>query len=273
MDVLIGADPELFVVDREGQFVSGHGMIKGTKAEPFKVPDGAVQVDGMALEININPAASRLEFVNNIQSVMGSLRGMVPGFNLRATPVAKFNADYYNRQPEAARELGCDPDYNAWTGLENPRPESRPDAGGRVMRTGAGHIHTSWGKGFDVSDKGHIEDCRTVAKQLDYYVGIYSLLWDPDAERRLLYGKAGAYRVKPYGVEYRTPSNRWLADPKLMGWVYDATKRAMDELDAGNFAEKRFKTTAQRIIDGNITNWPERWGKTYFTDQPMPPQV
>ena len=52
MNILIGADPELFV-KKDGVVVSGHDLIQGTKADPFPVQDGAVQVDGMALEFNI----------------------------------------------------------------------------------------------------------------------------------------------------------------------------------------------------------------------------
>ena len=55
--ILVGCDPEVFVA-KGGKFISAHGMIPGTKKAPHKVERGAVQVDGMALEFNIDPAAS-----------------------------------------------------------------------------------------------------------------------------------------------------------------------------------------------------------------------
>ena len=60
------------------------------------------------------------------------------------------------------------------------------------------------------------------------------MLLDDGAKRRELYGKAGAYRVKPYGVEYRVLSNFWLKSPALMQWVYDNTILAFKRLLAGN---------------------------------------
>lgn len=234
MDFLVGADPEVFV-QRDGKFVSGHGLIQGDKKHPFKVDGGAVQVDGMALEFNIDPAKSSKEFVHSIRHVMGQLAAMVPEYTLVATPVAEFGKKEIKRQPPEALELGCDPDYNAYTGEPNPKPD-----GERTFRTGAGHVHIGWTKDMDVNDPEHIEACRMLTKQLDVYLGIPSVILDPDTKRREMYGKAGCYRVKPYGVEYRVLSNFWLKSPELMAWVYKQTKLAFDKLIAG---ERRYENT------------------------------
>jgi hypothetical protein len=45
--------------------------------------------------------------------------------------------------------------------------------------------------------------------------------------RKQLYGKAGAFRPKPYGAEYRVLSNFWVFDTKLTGWVYDQLPRIL----------------------------------------------
>ena len=63
---------------------------------------------------------------------------------------------------------------------------------------------------------------------LDVYLGLDSLTYDKDVERRELYGKAGAFRPKEYGVEYRVLSNAWLISPLLMGRVYDITVLTTD---------------------------------------------
>jgi hypothetical protein len=48
-----------------------------------------------------------------------------------------------------------------------------------------------------------------------------------------MYGQAGAFRIKPYGMEYRVLSNAWLQTPELMGWVYDNTIKALSNLMGG----------------------------------------
>ncbi len=57
-----GCDPELFVINDEGVFVSAEGLIPGDKQNPYKVPGGAIQVDGMAAEFNIDPVTNYADF-------------------------------------------------------------------------------------------------------------------------------------------------------------------------------------------------------------------
>lgn len=215
--ILVGCDPEVFV-KQGGIFRSAHGLIKGDKKNPQKVNRGAVQVDGMALEFNIDPAKSEDEFSLNVNEVLSLMKKMVPAYEVVATPVAHFDAAYLKAQPEEAKELGCDPDFCAWNGMANPRPD-----GDRPMRTASGHVHIGWTNGAMIEDASHQNDCNLVVKNLDFFLGLASLEYDTEIERREMYGKAGACRYKPYGVEYRTLSNAWLKSEALMRWVYRAT--------------------------------------------------
>ena len=253
MEFLVGADPELFVQNLNSKaFISAHDMVPGTKYEPFKVPFGAIQVDGMALEFNIDPAKTASEFTHAIAEVQKALRHYVPaGYNMVAEPAAVFDADYFASVPETAKELGCEPDFNAYTGLANPRPDAST-----CMRTASGHVHIGWTTGADISSEEHLADCRDAVKQLDYALGIYSLLWDPDNRRRSMYGMAGAFRPKPYGVEYRVMSNRWLADPRLQAWVFNAVQHAMSDLASGRkYWVEHGEDLARSIINENKTDW------------------
>lgn len=226
---LVGADPELFL--RKGKtFYSAYGMIPGDKHNPHKVDGGAVQVDGMALEFNIDPAETEEQFLHNIAKVRATLEAMVPGYDVVAQPTARFKHAYMEKQPLESKILGCDPDYNAWTnGRRNPKPN-----GDVNFRTGAGHVHVGWCKDVDIMNEDHRDACIMATKQLDCVLGLGSLLYDSDNTRRTLYGKAGAFRPKPYGVEYRTLSNAWLQSKDITSWVYNSTIRALNRLLKGD---------------------------------------
>lgn len=258
MEIKVGADPEVFV-KQNGVFLSAHGLIKGDKDNPFPVDRGAVQVDGMALEFNINPAGTEDDFILNIQSVMDTLRGMVPDYEVVATPVAFFDENYMKEQPAEALELGCEPDFNGWTLGQNDRPVAK-----EPIRTASGHIHVGWGEGMDTRDPSHFSQCAGVAQQLDFFLGLPSLFYDEDTKRRSLYGCGGAFRPKTYGMEYRVLSNVWLTSENLMRWAYRNTLLGMKNLMEGTILSAKYgdiqdiinnsnkKAAKEIILDANI---------------------
>ena len=150
---------------------------------------------------------------------------MVGDYDLTALPTAHFGRAVIEAQPASAQELGCEPDYNAYTGNENPRPNGNVN-----FRTGAGHVHIGWTTGADPFDEGHFRDCRMLAQQLDAYLAMPAMMFDKDVTRRSLYGDFGAFRPKPYGMEYRVLSNAWLQSPELIDWVFNQTKLAFEQL-------------------------------------------
>lgn len=224
--VTVGTDPELFAFNGLS-FLSGHDMIPGTKENPFRVRDGFVQVDGVACEFNTFPAETTEEFLFNVKSVRQELDEMVKEFGVRlvAEPTATFDRGYFDSLPPKVRELGCTPDFNAYTGEENEPPSTD-----EPFRTGAGHLHFGWTSFTDPHDPEHFELCRKVVKQLDAVLYPVSLRWDADEKRRTLYGKMGSFRPKTYGVEYRPLSNKYLNDKKTIAWCFDAGKKAVELL-------------------------------------------
>lgn len=243
MNFLLGCDPEVFVTNR-GALVSAFGLIEGTKDKPFPVPKGAVQVDGMALEFNINPAKDKMEFSANIHAVMDALQAMVPTYELQAKASVHFDQQLLDSLPEEATELGCNPDYNAYTGKTNPRPDAAT-----TLRTAAGHVHIGWTEGQNVDGGLHFDSCCDLVKELDVTLGLASVILDKDVERRILYGKAGAFRCKEYGVEYRVLSNFWLTDDKLIDWVYDQVAFTMNRMSQGLKYGPDYGEKVQEIIN------------------------
>lgn len=255
--VLLGADPEVFV-KKAGVFVSGHTFPCGTKERPRLIRTGAVQVDGMALEFNVKPSRSKAEFVGNVVRVFNDLNKIVakadPEAELVVIPTANFGSDYIQSMPEDVRQLGCNPDHNAYTKLPNPAPN-----GDLPFRTGAGHVHVGFTENADVTDYDHYSLCCALSTQLDYYLGLPSLDWDGDSQRRQLYGKAGAFRPKSYGMEYRTLSNAWVADKKLMSYVYERTMQAIEDLNDGIVLDERYPGLAREVIDNNVLDWDKKF--------------
>lgn len=227
---LLGADPELFVF-RGDTPVSAHDLIPGTKAKPFAVPGGAIQVDGTAAEFNINPASTFEEFNDNMTQVIGALDDYLPSdCHLRNIPVVVWDEEYFDTLPWTAKELGCMPDFDGWTGRKNKKPKlkSKP-----TLRTAAGHVHIGFTEKASLQNVDHIRNCQRMIQLMDWHVGSWSCDVDTDTTRRLLYGKAGACRYKNYGVEYRTLSNFWIFDEELRYEVWSRTASACWDFVAG----------------------------------------
>jgi hypothetical protein len=169
-----------------------------------------------------------------------------PDVTLDIVPSRRYSEEYMTQLPGEAKKLGCEPDFNAYTRDANPKPDETT-----TLRTAAAHIHVGWGKDFNPHDMGHFEACCTMAIQMDYWIGLPSVIIDPDTERKQLYGKAGAFRPKPYGMEYRVASNWWLKSEGYMRLVYVNTQAAFRTLTDGINLGEEHGETARKIIDSN----------------------
>jgi hypothetical protein len=253
----VGADPEFFV-KRGDDFLSGHGFPCGTKDNPRRTQHGKVQCDGVALEVNVTEAFTEEKFVLNFRGVFHDLNEIVRKWEteayLVAEPVASFPAAYLDKLPVWAKTLGCNPDFNAYTMNANDTPNAD-----MPIRTGAGHLHIGWTE--NAEGLTHFEKCAILVKQLDYTVGLQTLLFDDEQRRRMLYGKAGAFRPKPYGVEYRVPSNAWCQSEALARQMFQGCVRAVDLLNDGVELDNEAKGLARELIDSNAHDWTERFPK------------
>lgn len=245
VDLKVGCDPEVFV-EHQGKPVSAFGMVKGTKEKPFPVTGGGVQVDGMALEFNTDPCESREEFLLKVMGVKDQLLSMIPqGHSLLIQPTAEFGSEYIQSQPEEAQELGCMPDSNAYMqGTNNPRPNGSTD-----FRAAGGHLHLGWTEGAHIKDKEHVELCCKVIQLMDLFLGVPSVLVDPDTKRRSMYGQAGAFRAKPYGVEYRTLSNFWIKTESTISWAYNQSQKVIESFLKGFTIDQDDLVKIQKVIN------------------------
>lgn len=238
----LGSDPEIFIIDPTiGKHLAINGYINAGKDDPMQIPDMppgfTLQEDNVALEYGIPPAATSEEFIQHITAVIERSRAWLPpGATFSKLSCTIFEDDQL--QHPMARIFGCEPDYCAYTKKPNPKPIP-PHHG---MRSAGGHIHveTKLNK-------------LAVVKSMDVHLGIASVLMDDGEDRKQLYGKAGAFRPKNYGVEYRTLSNFWIFDPKLIAWVWRNTERALNNLIEDEMAEicinKNDKKLAEALVN------------------------
>lgn len=248
-----GADPELFLVDDQGNFVSSIDKIGGTKEYPRPIDQegNAVQEDNVAVEFNIPPSNTVEAFRSAIHKNLDYLKTFVAnqGLSLSIVPSAEFS-DKELSDPRA-QVFGCDPDFNAWKGGEqNPRPScDNPN-----LRSAGGHIHVQAPDGLDILE---------AVKAMDVFVTCALAPHDRDLRRRSLYGDKGAFRPKPYGFEYRTPSCAWIASDELIRLVWDQTDKAINFVLQGNTVAKEHEELITKCIKEGDLNAYEELNKLY----------
>lgn len=241
MKFMIGADPEVFV-GINGNVRSIIGKVGGTKDMPLPLPIGegfCVQEDNVALEFNIPASKGKREFVRNMVRATNFLEKLVKdqhGFNFINQSAVSFPQEELD-DPRAL-VFGCDPDFNAWTLDVNPRPA----ADDKNLRSCGGHVHVG------------VDDIDPIAgvRACDLFLGVPSTIMDHGLLRKKLYGKRGAFRKKSYGFEYRTLSNFWIFQPRLIQWVYDNTERALDAVKSGMNIDNEDEAIRQAIDEGNV---------------------
>jgi len=237
--VYIGTDPEVFLT-LGGRPITAAGILPGTKAEPFAVECGAIQVDGNAAEFNIDAALTEDAFNKNIETVLVQLNEMVhlvdKDIQLNFQPYMEFDFDYWKANvPDEAKILGCDPDYSVnGFGMDvNPDPSlvlDKLEQQGKAVRTAAGHIHIGWTKERDVrNDDGHFGDCKMIAKNF-HTRGVYKPVSAAEKSRLQYYGANGAFRPKKYGVELREPSNIWVGTEAGRRNTFATTRKVFQEI-------------------------------------------
>lgn len=241
----IGCDPELMLIDRNGNLKSAIPIIAGTKEQPIVFEDapGMVSHDNVMLEYGTKPAKSEDEFVETNRAVLQRIAAMLPpGISMVVRASADFPEVELNN--EEAQRFGCDPDFDPY---EFEMNTITPGAEKMPFRTCGGHIHIGHKKVAD-----DIDLLCDVAKGFDAFLAVPMMMVskDPTApRRRKLYGKAGAHRPKPYGIEYRTIDNYWVSSPDLCRLVYKLSRDGLSAVVNGHLRgidEKHLKTVVNK---------------------------
>ena len=108
-----------------------------------------------------------------------------------------------------------------------------------------GHISIGW-------DNPTQEQQLDMVKAMDVTVGLESVLLDFDTERKKLYGKAGCFRFREYGIEYRSLSNFWIKSDESLKWAWNTTMKAIELVNSGKIEE--VKELGNYIVEAINTN-------------------
>lgn len=232
----IGADPELFVQNKEGKVVPICGMIGGTKEAPlvvnnlveaaygvertttrtgdvFRRGDYAIQEDNVMLEFNVPAYMDHSHFQIAISKIIGVLETQVlpkHEVTIKYDVMSSFKPEEIEKFPQAFA-IGCMPDLDAYA--DEGKRERIPFNAGNFgfHRFCGGHLHIQY---------NHNAVPRHVFAQfMDIMVELPFMRFDRQKMRRKFYGQPGLYREKPYGIEYRTPSNFWVEKRFRDNWL------------------------------------------------------
>lgn len=223
-----GSDPELFIFDTKSKkVVSAIDKIPGYKDDPYTegLPEGCgLQTDNILAEFNI-PAVTELnDFIYYIELMKNVIREKVQAINPNYDILCAASAKVPKKElvhPQA-REFGCSPDYCIYT----QGPNEVTAATKTTLRSGGFHLHCGYpNNSIDVS--------LEILRYVDAMVGLPSILYDTDVERRKLYGKAGCFRLQKYGFEYRTLSSYWIANESRLRFIWNQLQYALYAFEHG----------------------------------------
>lgn len=263
--IKLGSDPEVFV-SRDKKIISGIGLIGGTKDKPRKLVKNqtqrqlglAVQEDGVTLEFNLTPVTGSRHFMNFHRAAIGELRSWLAPKNLELNILSEFDFPDNELMNVNARTFGCDPDFQAHEQGLMRRPPKAEDVGNQ--RFAGGHIHF----GFEDTERVFNDiPPWAIVQFIDAYATLHWNKHFVSVGRRKYYGLPGLYRVKPYGIEYRTPSNLWLQDEQqdyafltraesIVALVTEYPTVARMVYDRINFDEVRQVLTEEKNVDSPI---------------------
>lgn len=239
--ITIGTDPEMFLFDRATEeFKSAIGLIPGSKEAPYRPEDldggFGMQTDNVLIEFNVPAVELEHEhkFIGNISLMKRYIQDLIAKHNENYT--IKCQASAYLpieelSDPQACL-FGCDPDYNCYTRAQNPSPVMEEI----TLRSAGFHWHV----GFE---NPTLRDCIKLIRYMDLFMGVPSVIMDTDTKRRSLYGKAGAFRLQPYGVEWRVLSSYFVDNPELIAFMYKQLLRAIRA-----FEDNETLPTPSRVI-------------------------
>lgn len=201
-ELLIGMDAEFFVKQGD-RYIAAARVIPGLKHQPHKLDNGVCHPDGLSLEVGAPPADTPEGMITNLFTVLQEVQDkyLTPqGCTIAYTEEVQHKK-VYGVQPEDL-QFGCGVEFDA----NHERRDNNTNMVKTVLtsqqdrRFSGFHIHLGFTKDQEVSLFTYKDMARLVLKLDELFRGVGL----QTSERRATqYGGFGAFRVKPYGIEYR----------------------------------------------------------------------
>lgn len=222
----IGSDVECFLRNSSDQVINAAKHITHDKDNPYKKQKIKIYYDNILAEFNIPPCNDGREFITNITNGIYLLEKLASPYKVDLTAAAIIDQDVL--QDANAKESGCEDEYNAYTLMVNTEPKNFIK--NSSVRTSGGHLHIG-----SIGDEILLDPIikPLFVYMLDLFLGLTSVAIDNDlsqVDRRKVFGKAGSFRPKNYGIEYRVLSSWWIGKPEYTALVYSLTDFVYNEM-------------------------------------------
>lgn len=208
--------------------------------------------DGVAFEFTVPPVHDHSSMFDNIQYCLEQLNDLVTKNNHSMTlvPTAYYEIERFLDKDEdylMCLIFGCDPDKDA---ILPDYVCSTIDALRHPYRYFGGHFQIGCD---DARGRRLIQQhYEPFIKLCSIFIGnsVMARASKPELEqiRAQLYGQPGRYRIQPWGIEYRTPSNSWITNITTMAHMFRGAKAAFELLQN----PKEGKAVIKEFLDDTI---------------------
>jgi hypothetical protein len=211
VELLIGMDAEFFLKQADGQYIAAARVVPGLKTDPHVLEHGVCHPDGLSLEVGAPPSKTPIGMVKNLYKVLQEVRDkfLAPaGCTIAYTEEIRVDL-VQGAQPEDL-VFGCGTEFNANT----PNSPHRTTTDTKQAQRYSGfHIHLGFTKN-QASNNFTYLDMRRLVLCLDKVFEAAKL--NTTERRARQYGGYGAFRVKPYGIEYRMMDCTVITNPEKL---------------------------------------------------------
>ena len=228
LDVLFGTDAEFFLTDGLGRIIPASQVVPGLKSKPFKLEHGVCHPDGLSLEVGCPPADTPQGMLANLFKVLDEVKvKYLDPANLTIADTMVACVEDAVAPTKDDLMFGCGSEYDRRS--YNMYKESHLNTDDPYRYSGF-HIHIGYTN--DQPDNWFTySDASRLVKVLDSLVQKHSL--NTTADRATQYGGIGAFRIKPYGIEYRCMDCSVITNPskfERLVQMLDEIPKAMEGL-------------------------------------------